>query len=185
VCRISQYCGDIFRRYWCLTSFFPIVDMCLSCSDIARQSCTIMPRWRFFGDFLRTVFCVSPFVLVHSIRHCNELCCHCLWSSDLTTQEKCRLSLLLLLLTVTHGDLRQGSGKYSRSCCQMELLARQNESHCAATDGLTATRGKLWASGWLLCGCCRAEIVKLQSFTLNEQKGCEKFWPFPRGWNQT
>jgi len=31
----------------CLTSFFPIVDICLSCEDRARQSCTMVPRWRF------------------------------------------------------------------------------------------------------------------------------------------
>jgi len=28
--------------------FFPIVDKCLSCEDIARQSCRMVPRWRFF-----------------------------------------------------------------------------------------------------------------------------------------
>jgi len=39
-----------------LKSFFPIVDTCLSCEDIARQSCRMVPRWRLFGDFLRAVF---------------------------------------------------------------------------------------------------------------------------------
>jgi len=43
----------IWRRYCFLTSFFPIVDMCLSCEDIARQSCMMVHRWRIFGDFLR------------------------------------------------------------------------------------------------------------------------------------
>jgi len=28
--------------------FFPIVDTCLSCEDIARQSCAMVLRWRFF-----------------------------------------------------------------------------------------------------------------------------------------
>ena len=28
--------------------FFPIVDTCLSCEELARQSCAMMPRWRFF-----------------------------------------------------------------------------------------------------------------------------------------
>ena len=37
------YCGDMWRRYCCLTSFFPIVDICLSCEDIARQSCVMVP----------------------------------------------------------------------------------------------------------------------------------------------
>ena len=30
-----------------LNKFFPIVDTCLSCEDIARQSCGMLPRWRF------------------------------------------------------------------------------------------------------------------------------------------
>ena len=33
-----------------------IVNMCLSCEDIARQSCAMVPRWQIFGDFLRPVF---------------------------------------------------------------------------------------------------------------------------------
>jgi len=54
--RSSPYCGDIWRTYCCLTTFFPIVDMCLSCEDIARQSCAMVPRWRFFATYLRPVF---------------------------------------------------------------------------------------------------------------------------------
>jgi len=44
-----------------LNNFFPIVDMCLSCEvqDIAQQSCTMVCRWRFFGDFLRPAFSAS------------------------------------------------------------------------------------------------------------------------------
>jgi len=51
--RSSPYCGDMWRTYCCLTSFFPIVDtgMCRSCEDIARQSCAMVPRWRFFATF--------------------------------------------------------------------------------------------------------------------------------------
>jgi len=37
----SPYYEDIWRRYRCLTSFFPIVDT-------ARQSCAMVPKWRFF-----------------------------------------------------------------------------------------------------------------------------------------
>jgi len=47
---------DMWRRYCCLTSFFSIVDTCLSCEDIARQSCAMVPEWRF----LRPVFCSEP-----------------------------------------------------------------------------------------------------------------------------
>ena len=43
-------------RYCCLTSFFPIVDTCLSCGDMARQSCAMVPRWPFLATFLRPVF---------------------------------------------------------------------------------------------------------------------------------
>jgi len=56
--RRSPYYEDMWRRYGCLT-IFPIVDMCLSCEDIARQSCGIVPRWRLFGDFLQAVFSAS------------------------------------------------------------------------------------------------------------------------------
>jgi len=31
----------------------------LSCEDIARQSCGMVPRWRLFGNFWRPVFAAS------------------------------------------------------------------------------------------------------------------------------
>jgi len=37
-------------------NFFPIVNTCLSCEDIARQICGMVQRWRFFGDFVRPAF---------------------------------------------------------------------------------------------------------------------------------
>jgi len=46
--RSSPYYQDIRRRYRCLTTFFPIVDTCLSSEDIARQSCAMVPKLRFF-----------------------------------------------------------------------------------------------------------------------------------------
>jgi len=49
--RSSPYYEDMWRRYCCLTSFFPIVDTCLSCEDIVRQNCGMVPRWRLFADF--------------------------------------------------------------------------------------------------------------------------------------
>ena len=57
--RSSTYCKDMWWRYCCLTSFFPIVDTSLSCEDIARQSCAMVPRWRFLATFLRPVFAAS------------------------------------------------------------------------------------------------------------------------------
>jgi len=64
--RSSPYCEDMWRRYWCL-NFFPIVDTCLSFEDIARQSCAMMPRWRFFGEFLRPAFPASR------VQHISDL----------------------------------------------------------------------------------------------------------------
>ena len=57
--RSSPHYEDIWRRYWCLTSFFPTVDTCISCEDTARQSCPIVRRWRFFASFLPPVFAAS------------------------------------------------------------------------------------------------------------------------------
>ena len=34
----------------------PDCRYCLSCKDIARQSCAMVRRWRFFASFLRFVF---------------------------------------------------------------------------------------------------------------------------------
>jgi len=39
--------------------YFPIVDTCLTCEDIAGQSCPMVRRWRFFASFLRPVFPAS------------------------------------------------------------------------------------------------------------------------------
>jgi len=50
-----------------LNGFFPIVDTCLTCKDIARQSCTMVPRWQTFDDFLRPVFVASR------VQHVSDL----------------------------------------------------------------------------------------------------------------
>ena len=54
--RSSPYYEDTWRRYCCLTTFFPIVNICLSCEDTARQSCAMVSRRQFFASFLRAVF---------------------------------------------------------------------------------------------------------------------------------
>jgi len=51
----------------CNKFFFPIVDTCLSCEDIARQSCAMVPRWRIFGDFLR------PALSASCVEHISDL----------------------------------------------------------------------------------------------------------------
>ena len=61
--RSSPYYQDMWRRYCCLTIFFPIVDTCLSSEDIARQSCVMVPKWRF----LRPVFAASH------VQHVSDL----------------------------------------------------------------------------------------------------------------
>jgi len=48
--RSSPYNEDRWMRYRRLTSFFPIVDTCLSCEDTARQICAMVPKWRFFAS---------------------------------------------------------------------------------------------------------------------------------------
>jgi len=58
---------DIWRRYCCLTSYFPIDVTFLSCKDIARQSCTMVRRWRLFCDFLRPAFSASR------VQHVSDL----------------------------------------------------------------------------------------------------------------
>jgi len=59
LCQSSPYCEDMWGRYCCLISFFPIVDVCLSCEDIALQNCAMVPRWRLFGDFMGPAFPAS------------------------------------------------------------------------------------------------------------------------------
>ena len=59
--------------------------MCLSCEDIARQSCAMVPRWRFLATFLRPVFSASHLQQVSDL-HLKftraKLCWYCIsWSS--------------------------------------------------------------------------------------------------------
>jgi len=49
--RSSPYCAGHLEEILLLNEFFPIVDMCLNCEDIARQSWAMVPRWQFFGIF--------------------------------------------------------------------------------------------------------------------------------------
>ena len=63
---ISAASGPKFTILWAHAEeillpnkFFPIVDTCLSCEDIARRSSGMVPRWRFFASYLRPVFSAS------------------------------------------------------------------------------------------------------------------------------
>jgi len=56
--KFTILCGHV-QEILLLATIFQIVDTCLNCEDIARQSCAMVPRWRFFGKFLRPVFSAS------------------------------------------------------------------------------------------------------------------------------
>ena len=78
--RSSPYCWDMWKRYCCLTSFFPIVDTCLSCEDIAQQSCAMVPRWPFLATFLRPVFSASRMQHVSDLHLKFALRRHHVWN---------------------------------------------------------------------------------------------------------
>ena len=77
--RSSPHCGDMWRRYCCLTSFFLIVDTCLSCEDIARQICAMVPRWGFLAIFLRLVLSASRMQHVSDLHPKFALRPHHVW----------------------------------------------------------------------------------------------------------
>ena len=52
----SPHCENMWRRYCCLKVFFPIVDICLKCEDIARRNCAMVRRW-----LLWAIFCILYF----------------------------------------------------------------------------------------------------------------------------
>jgi len=62
-----------------LNRFFPIVDTCLSCEDIARQSCAMVRRWRFFASFLRPVFPASRVQSISDLHSKFALRPHHVW----------------------------------------------------------------------------------------------------------
>ena len=77
--RSSPYCGNMWRTYRCLTCFFPIVDTCLSCEDIARQSYAMVPRWWFLATFLRPAFPASRMQQVSNLHLKFALRPHHVW----------------------------------------------------------------------------------------------------------
>ena len=74
----SPYCEDTWGRYCCLIIFFPIVDICLSCEDIAGQSCAMVRRWNFWR-FLHPVFSASRVQHVSDMRAKCALWPHHVW----------------------------------------------------------------------------------------------------------
>jgi len=66
VSQSSPYYEDV-GEILLFNNFFPTVDTCLSCKDIAQQSCAMVPRWRIFGDFLDPAFPASR------VQHISDL----------------------------------------------------------------------------------------------------------------
>jgi len=83
---ISAVSGQKFAILWVhveevllLNNFFPIVDMCLGCEDIARQICAMVPRWRFLATFLHPVFSASRMQHVSDLQPKFALRPHHVW----------------------------------------------------------------------------------------------------------
>jgi len=64
--KFSIFCGHV-EEVLLLNMLFPIVNTCLSCEDIARQSCGMVRRWRFLVTFLGPAFAAS------SVQHLSDL----------------------------------------------------------------------------------------------------------------
>jgi len=64
--KFTILCGHV-GEILLLNKFFPIVDTCLSCQDIARQSCGMVPRWRFLATFVGPAFAASR------VQHISDL----------------------------------------------------------------------------------------------------------------
>ena len=62
-CRSSANSEDMWGDIAAWHVFFQIVDMCLSCEDIARQICVMVPRWWLFGS------CISSEPRAGHFRH--------------------------------------------------------------------------------------------------------------------
>ena len=56
--------------------------MCLSCEDIARQSCAMVSRWRIFGDFLGPAFPASHLQHISDMHSKFALRPHHVWKYD-------------------------------------------------------------------------------------------------------
>jgi len=83
---ISAASGPKFTILWGhledilqLNKFFPIVDACLSCEDIARQICAMVPRWRFLATFLHPVFSASRMQHISDLHSKFTLGTHHVW----------------------------------------------------------------------------------------------------------
>ena len=119
----SPYCGDIWRRYCCLTSFFLIVDTCLSCGDIAWQNCTMVRRWWLFGDFLRPVISARRLQRISDLHPKCALRPHHVWKYG--RHPVCE-SYLKILEPLANQALRICLGAFSTSpVSSLQVLAHE------------------------------------------------------------
>ena len=63
--RSSPYYEDMWGDIAVEQVFFPIVDTCLTCEDIARQSCAICPDGKFLA-FLGVLHCTFQTCILNS-----------------------------------------------------------------------------------------------------------------------
>jgi len=56
-----------------LNKLFPIVDACLSCEDIARQICGMVPRVQHISD-LHSKFALGPLTGIHVTASGHWIC---------------------------------------------------------------------------------------------------------------
>ena len=77
--RSSPYYEDMWRRYWCLTSFFPIVDACLSCELVKIWPDKVV-QWCRDGDFLCPVFSARRMQHISDMHSKFTLRAHHVWN---------------------------------------------------------------------------------------------------------
>jgi len=65
-------------------TIFPILDKCLNCEDIARQSCAMVRRLGIFCDFLGAVFPASRVQHISDLH--SKLALHTMCSSMVDIQ---------------------------------------------------------------------------------------------------
>ena len=63
--------------------FFPVVNTCLSSEDIARQSCVMVPKWRFFASSIFSEQHAAHFGHAFLIRTKATPCVEVWWTSNL------------------------------------------------------------------------------------------------------
>ena len=72
--RSSPYYQDMWRRYCCLTSFFSDCRYVLSCEDIARQSCAMVPKWRFLVSCFQWAACSTFQTCILNSHYGHTMC---------------------------------------------------------------------------------------------------------------